>query len=213
MSRVATQRSYGGRTAAERRAQRRTALLEAGRDLWCEQGWAAVTMRGVCARAGVTDRYFYENFTDRDALLAAVAGEVRQEVTALLLASVEPHLEAAPAVQLRVALETIIDFIATNAGNTQIFFGDHGGSDLLEAMRRETIGTVVDLFRVYVEPHLAPDVSDTELRVVLLVGIGGFVETATAWRAGEIQATAPELVEMLMGVSRRLGHGLIDLGE
>ncbi|HET6290833.1 MAG TPA: TetR family transcriptional regulator, partial [Amycolatopsis sp.] len=62
-------RRYSGKTADERRAERRLALLGAALDIWQEQGWAAVTMRGVCARANLTDRYFYESFANRDVLL------------------------------------------------------------------------------------------------------------------------------------------------
>ncbi|WP_278258124.1 TetR family transcriptional regulator [Nocardioides convexus] len=57
----APRRRYGGKTAEQRRAERREALLAAAVDIWQESGWAAVTMRGVCARAGLTDRYFYES--------------------------------------------------------------------------------------------------------------------------------------------------------
>ncbi|NMK70807.1 TetR/AcrR family transcriptional regulator, partial [Staphylococcus capitis] len=41
---------WGGRTAAQRRAERRERLVGAAQEIWIEQGWAAVTMRGVCAR-------------------------------------------------------------------------------------------------------------------------------------------------------------------
>jgi AcrR family transcriptional regulator len=62
-------RLWGGTTLTERREARRTALLEAALDLIGEAGAAAVTMRAVCRRAGLTDRYFYESFSDRDDLL------------------------------------------------------------------------------------------------------------------------------------------------
>ena len=205
------ERSYGGKPADERRAERRAALLRAGRELWCESGWAAVTMRGVCARAGVTDRYFYESFTDRDALLVAVGQGVRDEIIASILESVAPHLEASLRVQLRAALEASVAQISENPEFTQIFFGEHGGSDILEAMRRDTVRAVVDLFLLYAEPRLAPDASVADLRVALLVGIGGFVEAATAWRSGGVPMTEEELVETLMRLSERLAAGFVDL--
>ena len=207
-----SRRSYGGRSAEQRRETRRTALLDAGRDLWCEQGWAAVTMRGVCARAALTDRYFYESFSDRDALLVAVGEAVRDETIALLLAAVVGLEDEPPAVQLRAALEAIIDHIANDPGSSQIFFGDHGGSDVLEALRREMIGAVVSLFIELTRPHLLPNVDENEVRLALFVGIGGFVEAVSAWRSGILDATNDGLIEMLMGVSRRLGQGLVDLG-
>ena len=60
-------RRYGGLTAEERRAERRARLVRAATEIWVAEGWAAVSMRAVCARAGLTDRYFYEEFGNREA--------------------------------------------------------------------------------------------------------------------------------------------------
>ena len=69
--------TYGGRSAEARRIERRLRLLAAAREVWGTDGWAAVTMRGVCGRAGLVDRYFYESFSDRDALLGTVWDQER----------------------------------------------------------------------------------------------------------------------------------------
>lgn len=206
------ERSYGGKSAEQRRAERRAAFLLAGRELWCESGWASVTMRGVCARAGLTDRYFYESFADRDSLLVAVAESVREEIVGSILAAVAPHLAESPRVQLRAAIEAVVAQIADNPGFTQIFFGEHGGSDVLAAMRRDTVGAVVELFLGYAESILLPGASVAECRVVLLVGIGGFVEAATAWRSREVRMTGEELVATLMRMAERLAEGFVELG-
>lgn len=211
MSGSAPGRSYGGMSAEERRTARRAVLLEAGRDLWCEQGWAGVSMRGVCARTGLTDRYFYENFDDRDALLVAVAEGVRDEGLGLMLSALEPHLSDPLLVQLRAVLTAVIEFIATDPGGAQIFFGDHGGSEALEALRRKMIETVVGLFLDVMGPRLVDASMEFELRLTLQLGIGGFVEAASAWRAGDIPGTADEFLEMLMRVGVRLADGLLTL--
>ncbi|WP_307861486.1 TetR/AcrR family transcriptional regulator [Cellulomonas wangleii] len=51
----------------------RAALIDAGVDLARETGAAAVVLREVTRRAGVTPRAAYRHFADRDALLRAVA--------------------------------------------------------------------------------------------------------------------------------------------
>lgn len=211
MSGVA-EREYGGKPAEQRRAERRAAFLQAGRNLWCENGWPAVTMRGVCARAGLADRYFYQNFPDRDALLVAVAEEVRNEVLAIIIGAVAEHAEEPLDCQLRGALAAVVGLVAEDPGSMQIFFGEHGGSDVLEALRRDTIEAVVDLFTTLGTPVVTPGVEHVEFRVVLLVGIGGFVETMTAWRAGSLEATPDQLVQILMGVAQRMAAGLLELG-
>ncbi|WP_210491371.1 TetR/AcrR family transcriptional regulator [Patulibacter sp. SYSU D01012] len=64
-------------TAEQRRAARRDALVDAALDLIAEEGWSRATMTAICARAGLTERYFYESFRNRDALfLDLVQGTV-----------------------------------------------------------------------------------------------------------------------------------------
>src|SRR6201995_4988654 len=73
-------RPYGGVDAADRLATRRARLLEAGLDLLGGDGAAELTVRGVCRRAGVAARYFYESFTDKDELIGAVFDSVIAEL-------------------------------------------------------------------------------------------------------------------------------------
>src|ERR1700761_8746098 len=67
-----TARPYGGLAMEERVAARRARFIEAGVELFGTQGFRGATVRGVCAAAGLTDRYFYESFPTLEALLAAV---------------------------------------------------------------------------------------------------------------------------------------------
>ena len=78
-------RPYRGVSADDRRADRRARLLEAGLDLVGEVGVAEVTAEAVAARAGLSKRYFYESFADRDALLVAASSGVFETVRAALL--------------------------------------------------------------------------------------------------------------------------------
>jgi AcrR family transcriptional regulator len=68
----ANARSYGGLAMEERVAARRARFIEAGVELFGTQGFRGATVRGICAAAGLTDRYFYESFPTLEALLAAV---------------------------------------------------------------------------------------------------------------------------------------------
>ncbi|NED65389.1 TetR/AcrR family transcriptional regulator, partial [Streptomyces sp. SID10244] len=65
-------RRYGGADADERRDRRRLDLIAAGLDLFGSDGYASASVKRVCEHAGLTQRYFYESFADRPALLAAV---------------------------------------------------------------------------------------------------------------------------------------------
>ena len=65
-------RSYGGLALEDRVAARRARFVEAGIELFGTQGFRGATVRGICAAAGLTDRYFYESFATLEALLAEV---------------------------------------------------------------------------------------------------------------------------------------------
>ncbi len=198
-------RRYGGKSAEQRRAERRAQLVEAALEIWQEQGWAAVTMRGVCAHAGLTDRYFYESFTDRDALLGTVWDLMRDETLSMLLDTLVPVADRSALEQLRVALAAVVGHIAEEPTRAQIIFGDHAGSAILEQRRRDTVQMATDLMIGMARQFLRDDVDEQELRLNVLLGIGGFVEVMLAWRNGLIAGTADEIVEHMADVGAALG--------
>jgi len=75
-----SERVYGGRSASERRAERRARLMDAGFELFGSSGFPGTSISGLCAAAGVTERHFYEEFTSREALLEAVYDDVAKRV-------------------------------------------------------------------------------------------------------------------------------------
>ncbi|WP_203337743.1 TetR/AcrR family transcriptional regulator [Nocardioides limicola] len=208
-----TPRRYGGKSADERRAERREALVEAALAIWQEQGWASVTMRGVCARARLTDRYFYENFTDRDALLVTLWDQMRDETLAMLLEAIEPVAARGPLEQLRAALVAVVHHIADEPARAQIIFGDHAGSAVLEQRRRDTVQLATDLTIGLAGPYLRPGIDALALRISVVLGIGGFVELMLAWRSGLIDAEADQLIDRVAEVSASLGRQFLSWDE
>jgi len=65
-------RAYAGLAAEDRVAARRARFVAAGIELFGTQGFRGATVRGACAAAGLTDRYFYESFPGLEALLLEV---------------------------------------------------------------------------------------------------------------------------------------------
>ena len=196
-----TPRRYGGKSAEQRRAERRAQLIEAALEIWQEQGWAAVTMRGVCAQAGLTDRYFYESFADRDALLGTVWDQMRDETLEMLIGARSPRSPTeAPLDQLRAALDAVVHHIADEPARAQIIFGDHAGSAVLEQRRRDTVQMATDLMIGMARPFLRDGVDEQALRINTVLGIGGFVELMLAWRSGLVESSTDEIVAHLADV-------------
>lgn len=66
-----SRRTYRGLNAGERVQERRARLIEAGIALYGSAGYHATSVKAICLQAGLTERYFYESFSNSDALLCA----------------------------------------------------------------------------------------------------------------------------------------------
>ncbi|OQO93816.1 TetR family transcriptional regulator [Saccharomonospora piscinae] len=102
-------RTWAGTSLSDRRARRRRQLLDAGLDLLGTPEGPAVSVRAVCRSAGLTERYFYESFTDRDEFVVAAYDHVvtlahRTLVDAVSLAGSDPSRRAEAAVSAFVTL-------------------------------------------------------------------------------------------------------------
>lgn len=208
-SSVGSARRYGGKTADKRRQERRDALIGSALEIWQEQGWAAVTMRGVCARARLTDRYFYESFANRDQLLATVWDQIRDQTLQMLLEVISARAESPALDQLHAALHALVHQLQAEPTWAQILFGDHSGSAVLEQRRRQTVQQATDIMVDLARPFLLDGIDDQALRTSVLLGIGGFVEIMLAWRSGLVDIDADALVDQLTDISRSLSQNFL----
>lgn len=75
----ASRRRYGGRSDAQRRAERRERLMDAGLELFGAEGYSGTSIERLCATASVSTRNFYEEFPGREALLIALHERITQQ--------------------------------------------------------------------------------------------------------------------------------------
>jgi AcrR family transcriptional regulator len=74
----------GKQPNAERSRRTREALVQAGRELFSERGFAATATEEIVARAGVTRGALYHQFEDKRALFLAVFEAVERDLVARL---------------------------------------------------------------------------------------------------------------------------------
>lgn len=205
--------TYGGLTAEQRRAERRARLVEAAAEIWDSHGWAAVSMRGVCTRAGLIDRYFYESFEDRDALLVAVWEQERDRVVALITLAAAGQPPDDLLAQLRAAVTAVIGHAVRKPQRALIVLGGNAGSAALGNARCTALQTFTDLLVRLAGPHLV-DTDDRAFRMTTLMGVGGFVELLIAWQQGLVDARPDDIVEHVVQVGAALmGRHLIRPGH
>lgn len=157
---------YGGRTAEERQAGRRARLLEAGTAIWVSDGWAAVSKRAVCARAGLTDRYFYAEFQNVGDLLGALWDRANEAAIPALLEGVGAHVDETPRDRLRSATAGFIAHLATHPDEAQMLHGDSAGCSVLVTRQRELRTTGVALIAEFGAPLLADDIDRADFLVL-----------------------------------------------
>jgi AcrR family transcriptional regulator len=188
-------RPYRGVAAADRRADRRARLIEAALDLIGETGVDALTMTAVCARARLTERYFYESFRGRDALLAAVFDSCIEEMDIAMYAA----LAAARADLLercRAAAGAMVGVMLDDPRKARLHT-EAGGSAVLRersaslaAAHAELLAEQMRTLRGLDQPrHEAP------LRLGTLVLMSGLATAVTGVLRGSLPIDRPTLVE------------------
>jgi AcrR family transcriptional regulator len=186
---------YGGQSAEQRRAERRQQLLAAGLDLMGTEGWSATTVRGVCARAKLTSRFFYESFEDLDALAVAVFDEVVEDATARVVDAVaaapdDPHAQA------RAAIDTFVRALTDDPRKARVTFIEALGSEALLERRLATMTTFAELIAAQARASYSPPASEdplVELTARLLTG--GLAELLITWLQGEIEIDRERLID------------------
>ena len=101
-------------------ATRRGEILDAAKHLFADEGVDHVTMRRIGAAVGVSPTALYMHFSDKDALLAAIA----QDTFAELVRRLEQSKQAAadPLANLRAGLRAYIDFGLARADEYRLTF-------------------------------------------------------------------------------------------
>lgn len=82
---------WSGVPLEDRHALRRDDLIAAGVELLGARNGPAVTVRAVCRKAALTERYFYESFADRDLFVRAVYDDVCTRAMSTLMSAKTPR--------------------------------------------------------------------------------------------------------------------------
>ncbi|MGO3325005.1 TetR/AcrR family transcriptional regulator [Gordonia sp. (in: high G+C Gram-positive bacteria)] len=132
----APDRSYGGRSLPDRRADRRKRFRDAGLELFGTVGFARTTISALCAEAGLSRRQFYEEYSGSEELMVEIYDEIqsttRDRVDQAVLAADHADLD----VVAYAAMSAYIDSVATDPRSVRCLFVEAGGiSETMEKHR------------------------------------------------------------------------------
>lgn len=190
-----SERRYRGIEAPQRLAERRGRLLAAGLDLLGadQHDIAELTVRGICRRAGLAARYFYESFTDKDEFVS----NVFDWVIADLAATTQAAVAAVPGrEQSRAGMANIVRIIANDPRIGRLLFNTQLANPVLVRKRAESSALFAMLSGQYAVDVLRMPASN-RIKAGAHFAVGGVGQTISAWLAGEVRLEPDLLVDQL----------------
>lgn len=185
---------WRGQTMSDRSAERREQLLEVGFDLLGTAGAPAVTLRAVCRGAGLSSRYFYENFASREEFLAAIYDRTE----AALLARLVPADGDIRERSIRDVLDTCAEYFAEDPRRARALLREPMSDKTLRAHQsgRSPVFLAAAIPALgAVDEHLLP--RDAEELAVLAAALSGVVISLyLEWLDGYLALERDELAEV-----------------
>lgn len=193
-----TTRPYRGVSAADRKADRRAKLLDAGLELLGTVGWEQTTMTAVCAGAKLTERYFYESFANREDLAVAVVDLVAARARATVIAAMGASLERDPDDPHAAAVAAVgafVDLLTDDPRTGRAVLVESAATDALRRRRHELLREFASLVVEHGHALFGPAaVAPPRDEINALMFVGGLAELLTTWLTGELDAGRDDVV-------------------
>jgi AcrR family transcriptional regulator len=193
-------RLWRGIPANERQAERRRRLVEATLDLVEANGLAAVTVRGVCATAGLTSRHFYESFRDTNDLLISVYEELAEEGITGAAEGIHTTGDDLRS-QVRAGVQAGITSMAEDVRRGRFLLVHATAHPELNRRRRQLIADGADLFAKTALQAYGISEEPPSLAAASRYAVGGVIELTTAYVEGDLTASISDLVEMATDIT------------
>jgi AcrR family transcriptional regulator len=200
-------RTYGGVSAQDRIDDRRERLMDAAIELLAEGEAAKLTVTGICARAGLTQRYFYECFSDRDALTNAALERLAAQGAVAIADAATRTSKADPRERARAVLDALLSLL------------EHDQRLMSIVAKLDANGPLAHT-RAFISSALAAALEErsdtfwpgttatsTDAKIASLLAIGGIAEVVTAWVRGVLACSRAELLDHASALLVAAGSG------
>lgn len=206
MSSVGRARSYGGESAEGRTARRRASLVDSALTAMSESRWRAATVGSLCVAAELNKRYFYESFTDLEALATAVIDDLSGQVAQAAMAAYLGALERPMDEQARLAVDAVVGVLGTDKRKARVLLGGAAGTPEVDARRT---AAMAGLTAVLVEQartiHGVGLEADSLAQTAPAFVIGGTAQAILSWAEGALAISRDQLVDDVTALWLALG--------
>jgi AcrR family transcriptional regulator len=181
---------WSGVPLPDRQALRRDGLVSAGVTLLGSAEGPALTVRAVCRAAGLTERYFYESFADRDEFVRAVYDDVCGRAMSVLTTAQTP----------RDAVERFVALMVDDPTRGRVLLLAPESEPVLARSGAEWMPSFIELLQ-----RKLTRITDPALQAMVATGlVGALTALFTAYLDGRLTTTREQFVDYC--VDRLLSH-------
>lgn len=203
-----SQRSYGGQSAEARRTERRDRLIDAALDAAAGNAWRTMTVDKLCTAAGLNKRYFYESFTDLDAVAAAAVDDIAALVGIAAVTAISAVLDEPIERQATVAVEALVRTLVEDPRRARVLLGGVAISPALhqhrEAVMRGLTEVLIGHARIV---HGVELEKDPLAAIAPAFVVGGTADAILAFVEGRARVSIEQLVDGLVTLWLITGNG------
>jgi AcrR family transcriptional regulator len=146
----------------------------------------AVTVRAVCRQAGLTERYFYESFTDRDEFIRAIYDDVCTRAMSLLATAATP----------RDAVEQFVAMVVDDPVRGRVLLLAPTVEQVLVRSGADWMPSFIELLQ-----RKLTAITDPAIQKMTATGlIGGLTALFTAYIDGRLTASRKQFIDYCVGM-------------
>ncbi len=199
-------RQYGGIDADRRMHERREKFLAAGLEAFGNLGYAQATIKGICRLAGLTERYFYESFKNKEDLLCAVFHRLIDELeTGARIIMETPGITAKEAVHQITRSFYQLFFQDPRRARVQLF-EVLGVSPRVDEVYRESMKILAEWIKqTFFSLYPACDPEWLETTIIPTTIAGGMIANAHKWVLDGFKTPIDDIVSQSMEMFMAIG--------
>ena len=171
--------------------------MSAGLEAFGTRGFAATGVKDICRTAGLTDRYFYESFSNNAELFTAVFDAATQHLLDATVAALDGETgnvqDTAHAV-----IEAYVQALADDPRLARVIFVEPPAvGPEIEHRMREKLRVFAQLVEATFRPNLPVTVSDEAVRFGSIALVGAIERLMIEWQDGELGMPVDRLIDYL----------------
>jgi AcrR family transcriptional regulator len=172
---------WSGVPLQDRQTLRRDELILAGVNVLGGEAGSALTVRAVCRAAGLTERYFYESFDDRDDFVRAVYDHVCGTAMTALTSSTTP----------RDAVERFVALMVDDPVRGRVLLIAPEREPVLTKSGAEWMPNFIELLQ-----HKLTRITDPAVQAMVATGlVGALTALFTAYLNGRLATTREQFID------------------